>query len=127
MASNWSHGRQGWQDPGQPPPEQSREVPAPEPENPLDPHRVAEATEREPRSAAIPAPSGPESKTDDRAEAAPGDQSDDLNLGAPGGALDLPDFGTPRLAGRGRGPIPARPEAVRAPNSTPEQRLLILD
>jgi transposase InsO family protein len=68
-----------------------------------------------------------ESKAADRADAAPDDRSDDHDVGAPGGALDLPGFVTPRLAGRGRGPILARPDEVKAPTYSPEQRLLILD
>ncbi len=39
----------------------------------------------------------------------------------------MPDFVTPRLAGRGRGPILARPDEVKSPTYNPEQRLLILD
>jgi transposase InsO family protein len=71
--------------------------------------------------------SGSESEAGDRTGAAPDEWSDDQDLGTPGGDLDLPDFVTPRLAGRGRGPILARPDEVKAPSYNPEQRLLILD
>ncbi len=127
MAENWSHGQAGWPDGGHAPSERSQEACSPRSENPLDPQGGAEAEKLETWSVAADMASGSEFETRRRGDAALRDRSDDHLPDTPGGALDLPDFVTPRLAGRGRGPILARPDEVKSPTYNPEQRLLILD